>query len=178
MKMPDPDPSINYGQPEEKITGELVRNPEIDQDVDPLNMLLTENLPPEIDNERLYTDEFIRANENASRSLFLGFLGISLLGTSLFAWFILSKPKTNELEPLEPPSVVPSTPLSPEPNINQTQPIFPPTQIPTQSSPNLQQPQSPLVFPVTPVPPTTPTPAPQTLPEGPEPSSPSSSSTP
>lgn len=129
------------------------------QEADPLNALLTENFSAETDDERLYTDEFIRANENASRSLFLGFLGIAFLGTSVFAWFILAQPNADEIE-LEQPVSVPSLPSAPEPNINGGQPIVPPPQVST-PVPESEQFQSPLVFPVTPVTPDAVTPSSQ-----------------
>ena len=171
MKTPDPNQPRNYGQPEQ-ITGELIQNDDERQEVDPLNVLLTDNLPAESDDERLYTDEFIRANENASRSLFLGFLALSLLVTTLFAWFVLSRPQGNEGEDLrEDPVTTPNGPLSPTPNVDiappptttsPSTPIAPPITDPSGS-------EAPLVFPVTPVTPnsgTAPSPNPnQTPPE-------------
>jgi hypothetical protein len=189
MKTPDSDPAIHYGQ-SDAIDGESIQKDDVRRGADPLSILLTENLSPDTDSERLYTDEFIRANEKASRSLFLGFLGTALLGTSLFAWFILSQPKTDQIEDSQEPVSVPSDSqiyppdsdfnspqLAPSPQVNpppqltplpQPDPspqVNPPPQAPISNPPNAESPQSPLVFPIDPVIPDSSPPPPTPIPE-------------
>ena len=149
MKTPDPDGSLNYGQADE-LDREL-NNRSTTRGSDPLNTLLKDEFDREIDDERLYTDEFIRANENASRSLFLGFLGIALLGTSLFAFFVISQPEEEERTPSPESIQVPSIPTAPIP-INPTPaiPTVPLNPNPSVPSNSTNPPQSPLVFPVNP----------------------------
>lgn len=172
MKNSDSSPPMDSNVPE-KVEGELLHGDE-SASHDPMNAILDQTFQDEIDNERLYTDEFIRANENASRSLFLGFLGAALLGTSLVAWFILSQPD----DPVQPtPDPVLSVPPTAIPNLDPNVPS--PGSVPNQPTNvppggNVQTP----VFPVAPINPvapngdtsgtsSTPSPSPSSLlPEG------------
>ncbi len=91
------------------------------------------------DQDRLYTDEFIRDNENASRQLLISFITLFVVGAGALIWFLVTQngPQTVE-EPVDPPP--PPTDLQPLP------PDVPEGESPPESG-----------FPL-PAPPTTPTP--------------------
>jgi hypothetical protein len=124
--------------PHPPVENDGVDVPESDAEIasvaDPLQSIwdadepeLTVPVDAEIDEERLYTDAFIRANENASRSLFLGFLAIALLGTTLAAWFVLSQkpPKPVQPSPSDPLQVPQPPGIQPgieQPNLDLPQP--------------------------------------------------------
>lgn len=142
--------------PLEQIDGELIQT---DTSVSPgtaLDAIVDRALQEEsaqeqdmggIDHERLYSDDFIRANENASRLLLLGFLGTALVGTSIFAWFVLSQPNDT---PEPPPSPTLSVPPAEVPSFNPDNPPSQPApQPPSNSDPNNSLSQPPL-FPATP----------------------------
>lgn len=179
MKTPDPNHSTQYG-PLDSQAERAYQHEQISEDLDPLNVLLAEEAEPEINDERLYTDEFIRANENASRSLMLGFLGIALLVTSLFAWFIFSQPQDSPQEensdvpsspirvPSSPPSQIPDLQLD-SPDSNQTVP--PPGASEAQPNGGAQDP--PLVFPATPDQPSSVSPSESATPQAPSTQTPS-----
>lgn len=173
MKTPDPNHSMKYSPPsnEEADNAQPVEG---NQALDPLDTLLAEeaeasgtllvtDVPSQDaleqtdpDDERLYTDEFIRANENASRSLFLGFLGLALLATSLIAWLLLSSDQQDTPREETPePVVVPSAPPSEIPDLRldavPIDPTGPDTTPQSGESPlSDESPQAPLVFPVQP----------------------------
>jgi hypothetical protein len=172
MTQPDPDSSPEYN-PYELFTEEL--------DLDAFDL---EQTPPRTiaahpdststpdstdppfatqDEDRLYTDELIRQNEMASRSLFLSALAAALISGGIGLWYLLSqKPTPQTVSPLPVPEqpafappIVPS-PTAPSPIVpsipnpsNQIPPLAPsdsgvmpgglPTQkstFPTQTSPS------------------------------------------
>ncbi len=106
-----------------------------------------------IDHERLYSDNFIRENENASRLLLLSFLGTALIGTSVFAWFVFSRPN-REPNPVPPPQLSvppsalpdPSQPNVSQPNISQPNLGQPNVGQPNVGQPNLNRDSSPAPF--------------------------------
>lgn len=146
MQTPDPNRPIQY-DPADTFDDDPAEMSHAPPDLDPLDALLSEESSSEKDDERLYTDEFIRANESASRSLFLGFLGIALLATSLLAWFILSQPQ-NEPEVPQSPVTVPDVPPDNIPDLRLD------SDSPAQDTPvspeGLNQTDKPLVFPANP----------------------------
>lgn len=175
MKNPDSPPPMDSNLPE-KVEGELLygeesdslndsgptlsheshesheSNPESSQD--PITVSLDQTFQDEIDDERLYTDAFIRANENASRSLFLGFLGAALLGTSLIAWIVLSQSDQPTQPATEPRLPVPAEAIpNLDPNSNPND-LIPGSQRPNNSSPGAET--QPPIFPVNPINPAVP----------------------
>ncbi|MCM1981441.1 hypothetical protein [Lyngbya confervoides] len=137
-----------------------------------MSVLLREDAAVEPDEERLYTDEFIRANEKASRSLFLGFLGLALLGTAVVAWFVLSNSSQDDPEaPSEQPVQVPAPPPV-DFNLEQS-PVTIPSPVPGAPVESGDQPVNstqPPVFPANPPDSSTSLPQSSPIPGGPVPS--------
>lgn len=164
MKTPDPNHSMQYGPLGSQEDGSRQNEQTPSRDLEPLDALLAEEAAPErpveteFNDERLYTDEFIRANENASRSLILGFLGFSFLATSLFAWFIFSQPQEEQQQDDAPgfpaaPLQVPSSPPAQIPDVQLDSPSpgsSSPSVPGTVSSPTDESQAPPLVFPASP----------------------------
>ncbi|NCJ07841.1 hypothetical protein GS597_15260 [Synechococcales cyanobacterium C] len=66
------------------------------------------------DDDRLYTDEFIRDNENASRQLLISFVTFFVVGLGAMIWFLVTQNSPEPIEePIEPPP--PPTDLQPLP---------------------------------------------------------------
>jgi hypothetical protein len=146
MTQPEPDSSQEYN-PYELFTEEL--------DLDAFDL---EETPPEViassqksaayqdsaeapfvtqDEDRLYTDELIRQNEMASRSLFLSVVTAAAISIGLGVWYFLSQKPTPPPQPLAPLPVPEQPSMLPPPtyNTNPTIPQLPVT--PSDSIPNL-----------------------------------------
>jgi hypothetical protein len=133
------------------------------------------------DEDRLYTDELIRQNEMASRSLFLSVITAALISVGIGLWYLLSQKPTPTPQPVAPLPVpeqptlappgfgIPVLPIAPTPPSNPSS-----TQVPsvapsdsvtvpgntlTPTNPNLPSPTNPnsgIVPPPPPSPPASP----------------------
>jgi hypothetical protein len=134
------------------------------------------------DEDRLYTDELIRQNEMASRSLFLSVITAALISVGIGLWYLLSQKPTPPPQPvaplpvptqpaLIPPDlnipVIPTVPTSPSnppsnPSSNQLPPLPPsdsvtvPGNTVIPNNPNLSSPTNPSGGIVPPPPPSAP----------------------
>jgi hypothetical protein len=136
------------------------------------------------DEDRLYTDDFIRQNESAARFLFLSVLGAGMICIGVGIWYVMSRNQTQpeQSTPLQvpvQPSFAPLPPLKPNPPLpgqfapGQTLPpsdSVPLDSLPSDSgtrpgnpseSPFLQQPSNPNLPLNSPVPPPPPAALPQ-----------------
>jgi hypothetical protein len=69
------------------------------------------------DEDRLYTDELIRQNEMASRSLFLSVITAALISVGIGLWYLLSQKPTSTPQPVA-PLPVPEQPALTPPGLN------------------------------------------------------------
>jgi hypothetical protein len=172
MTQPDPDSSPEYN-PYELFTEELDLDAfDLEQTPPPRTIAAhqeptstaasTETPFATQDEDRLYTDELIRQNEMASRSLFLSVIAAAVISVGIGLWYLSQKPTPQIVAPLPVPEqpafappIVPS-PIAPSPIVpsipnpsNQIPPLAPtdsgvvpgglPTQkptFPTQTSPS------------------------------------------
>jgi hypothetical protein len=144
MTQPDPNASPEY-DPYELFTEEL----DLDAfDLEPTSaqtskaIAATHPEPAEDpfatqDEDRLYTDELIRQNEMASRSLFVSAIAAAAISASLGLWYLLSQKPTPTPQPVA-PLPVPQQPVLTPPDLNI--PVIP--TVPTPSS-NPSSPQVP-----------------------------------
>jgi hypothetical protein len=154
MTHPEPDSSQEY-DPYELFSEEL------DLDAFELEQIPPETIPAHSesadasfitqDDDRLYTDELIRQNEMASRSLFLSVITAAAISLGLGLWYLLSQKTTPPPQPLA-PLPVPEQPSMLPPPTN-TNPVIP--QIPLAPSDSIPA-----------LPPTAPGNVPSSLPNG------------
>ena len=126
MTHPEPDSSQEY-DPYELFSEEL--------DLDAFEL---EQTPPETisahsesadasfitqDEDRLYTDELIRQNELASRSLFLSVITAAAISIGLGLWYLLSQKPTPPPQPIAPLPVPEQPSMLPLPTY--TNPVIP-----------------------------------------------------
>lgn len=144
MTQPDPDSSPEYN-PYELFTEELDLDAfDLEQTPPPRTITSppasTETPFATQDEDRLYTDELIRQNEMASRSLFLSVIAAAIISVGIGLWYLLSqKPTPQTVAPLPVPEqpafappiapsqiapspIVPSIPTNPS---NQIPPLAP-----------------------------------------------------
>jgi hypothetical protein len=140
MTQPDPDSSPEYN-PYELFTEELDLDAfDLEQTPPPRTIAAHQEStsPPAStetpfapqDEDRLYTDELIRQNEMASRSLFLSAIAAAVISIGIGLWYLLSqKPTPQPVAPLPVPEqpafappIVPSIPTNPS---NQIPPLAP-----------------------------------------------------
>lgn len=86
------------------------------------------------DEDRLYTDDFIRQNESASRFLFLSVLGAGMICIGVGVWYLMAR---NQAQPQQSePLPVPIQPsFAPLPNLNPNGTALPTTPLPGQITP-------------------------------------------
>jgi hypothetical protein len=127
------------------------------------------------DEDRLYTDELIRQNEMASRSLFLSVITAALISVGIGLWYLLSQKQAPTPPPvaplpvpeqpaLTPPGLgIPVLPTAPTPPSNPSSPQSPssgsvtvPGNTLTPNNPNLTSPTNPSGGVVPPPPPPSP----------------------
>lgn len=128
MTQPDPDSSQGY-DPYELFTEELDLD-SFDLEQAPLEAkseAIAESPFSMQDEDRLYTDELIRQNEMASRSLFLSVLAAAVISVGIGLWYLLTqqKPTPQPTAPLP----VPEQPIVPSPGLST--PIVPLTPLPS-----------------------------------------------
>jgi hypothetical protein len=146
MTQPDPDSSPEYN-PYELFTEELDLDAfDLEQTPPPRTIAAHQEStstaastePPFAtqDEDRLYTDELIRQNEMASRSLFLSVIAAAVISVGIGLWYLSQKP-TPTPQPVAPlpvpeqpafaPPIVPSpiTPSIPTNPSNQISPLAP-----------------------------------------------------
>jgi hypothetical protein len=124
MTQPEPDSSQEYN-PYELFTEEL--------DLEAFGL---EQTPPETvsaqsadasfitqDEDRLYTDELIRQNEMASRSLFLSVITAAAISIGIGLWYLLSQKPTPSPQPITPLPVPEQPAILPPPTV--TNPMLP-----------------------------------------------------
>jgi hypothetical protein len=141
MTQPDPDSSPEYN-PYELFTEELDLDAfELEQTSPPRTITSppasTETPFANQDEDRLYTDELIRQNEMASRSLFLSAIAAALISVGIGLWYLLSQKPAPTPQPVAPlpvpeqpafaPPIVPSpiAPSIPTNPSNQVPPLNP-----------------------------------------------------
>ncbi len=78
---------------------------------------------PTQDEDRLYTDEFIRQNESESRLLLVSFVTAGLIMVGLGIWYVMSQGQSEPQPPA--PISVPEQPLAPLPGSELTPPVNP-----------------------------------------------------
>jgi hypothetical protein len=143
MTQPDPDSSPEY-DPYELFTEEL----DLDEfDLEPTSAptpraIVTHQefaTHPESteapfatqDEDRLYTDELIRQNEMASRSLFLSVITAAVISVGIGLWYLLSQKPTPTPQPVA-PLPVPEQPVLTPPGLNT--PVIPTVPTPPSNS--------------------------------------------
>jgi hypothetical protein len=138
MTQPDPDSSPEYN-PYELFTEELDLD-EFDLEPPPTSKTIaTYSESAEVpfvtqDEDRLYTDELIRQNEMASRSLFLSVITAAIISVGLGLWYLLSQKPTPTPQPVA-PLPVPEQPLLAPPSLNT--PVLPTVPAPSNQVPSL-----------------------------------------
>jgi hypothetical protein len=146
MTQSDPDSSKEY-DPYELFTEELdLESFDLEQ---PPPGAIAEASFSTPDEDRLYTDELIRQNESASRSLFLSVIVAALISVGIGLWYLFTqqKPALPPTAPLpvpeQPPNglppellapLPPSAPISPNPNLPSKNPGVLPGNLPPNNS--------------------------------------------
>lgn len=126
MTHPEPDSSQEY-DPYELFTEEL------DLDAFELEQIPPATIPAHSesadasfitqDEDRLYTDELIRQNEMASRSLFLSFITAAAISVGIGLWYLLSQKPAPTPQPIAPLPVPEQPSMLPLPSY--TNPVIP-----------------------------------------------------
>jgi hypothetical protein len=144
MTQPDPDSSKEY-DPYELFTEELDLE-SFDLEQPPPDVIDTEASLSTPDEDRLYTDELIRQNESASRSLFLSAIVAALISAGIGLWYLLAQQKPTPPTPaplpvpeqppvgLPPELLSPSAPNAPNPNLPTQNPGGLPGNLPPNNS--------------------------------------------
>lgn len=138
MTHPDPTSSPEY-DPYEFFKDELGRSFEQELDQQTIEMIKEPEFPVQAedhsysDDDRLYTDEFMRQNEMASRFLLLSVLAAGLISSGIAIWFLMARNQAQpQVQPNAPLQVPAQPPLSsPLPSLNLNSPALPTAPLPS-----------------------------------------------
>jgi hypothetical protein len=138
MTQPDPDSSPEYN-PYELFTEELDLDEFDLEQAPPPKAIATYQESAEApfatqDEDRLYTDELIRQNEMASRSLFLSVITAAVISAGLGLWYLLSQKPASPPQPVA-PLPVPQQPVLAPPGLDT--PVLPTVPTPSNQTPSL-----------------------------------------
>jgi hypothetical protein len=142
MTHPEPDSSQEYN-PYELFTEELDLDAfELEQPPSEVIPTHSESVDASFitqDEDRLYTDELIRQNEMASRSLFLSVITAAAISVGIGLWYLLSQKQTPPSPPIAPIPVPEQPPVLSPPTFQNpampTLPIAPSGSVPTLAPP-------------------------------------------
>ena len=90
---------------------------------------------PDRDEDRLYTDEFMRQDEKSSRILFISFISAGAICIGVGLWYFATRSQTPQPGGTPAPLPVPAQPSLTSPNFSPGQTGLPTVPLPNQSQP-------------------------------------------